>query len=395
MPFHAGAPLRHGLRTRQAAGFSGRWRLGLFTHGLKQAVAQRAVPTAHGVDVQQLEQHDERGQAAADDGFAIFADAGHVQRVDVARLNQALAQPVKLAQGDVAINADAPGFAQRRQHRAHSAGRAIGGIPARAGKAGGDVCQNFSRVRLGAGKNLLRELPSCKVALRAGDAADGVGLHVLRLRAAADDDFGRAPAYVHNDAALAVIGQQAGDATVDERRFFVPADHGNGQPQHLLGFLQENGRVARFAQGLRGHGAHMRRLHSAQVLRKLGQALPAALHGLWRQQPGFVDPAAQAHGFFQVLQPPEAGAFLLGDFKAKTVGAKVNGRPQGLACAARVQSVVGHVGKSGCVVFEKPAPAQNQASAMGGFRTCPAIWPSAVSGRPRLESSIVFSLLLL
>ena len=88
---------------------------------MKEAVAKRAVATAHGVNAQQLKQADEHRQPAANDGLAVFANAWHIQRVDVASINQALAQPIQLAQGDGVVHAGAARLAQRRQHGAHGA----------------------------------------------------------------------------------------------------------------------------------------------------------------------------------------------------------------------------------------------------------------------------------
>ena len=123
-------------------------------------------------------------------------------------------------------------------------------------------------------------------------------------------------------------------------------NHGNRQPQQLLRPLQENTGVARLAQGLRGHGARVHARQLAQALAERRQTLPAALHGRFRQIARFrIQPAAQAHGFLQVLQALEMVVFLPGDFKAEAVGAKVNRRPKAVARTGQVQyavSVVSH-----------------------------------------------------
>jgi hypothetical protein len=49
------------------------------------------------------------------------------------------------------------------------------------------------------------------------------------------------------------------------------------------------------------------------------------LHGLGREVAVFVQAAALAHGFFQILGAAEFAVVYAADFQAKTVGAQING----------------------------------------------------------------------
>ena len=64
---------------------------------------------------------------------------------------------------------------------------------------------------------------------------------------------------------------------------------------------------------------------TGQALAKAGQAIPAGLHGLGRQVAVFVQAAALAHGFFQILGAAEFAVLDAANFQAKTVGAQIDG----------------------------------------------------------------------
>jgi hypothetical protein len=99
--------------------------------------------------------------------------------------------------------------------------------------------------------------------------------------------------------------------------------------QRLLGPQQEHVAVARFAQGLRGHGAHLLALEAGEAGRKAPQAGQAPGDGLLGEHAVGVEPGAQAHGLLQVGQAPVAGRagahrVELCELEAKAVGADVD-----------------------------------------------------------------------
>ena len=87
--------------------------------------------------------------------------------------------------------------------------------------------------------------------------------------------------------------------------------------------------LARFAQRLRGHRAHLVGRKAGQPLGKAGQAVPPALHGVVRQATVGVQPGALAHGLLVVFHALELSQLQAGDFKAKAVGAQVHSRKTG------------------------------------------------------------------
>ena len=127
-----------------------------------------------------------------------------------------------------------------------------------------------------------------------------------RLAVLAKGDFGGTPANVDHQPALLTGRKDAGHAPVDQPGFFLAWDDGDGKAQQLAAALDELGPVARFAQGLCGHGADLGRGKASQPLAKPCQAGPAALHGLARQCVLGVQAAAQAHHFFEVFHALDA-----------------------------------------------------------------------------------------
>jgi hypothetical protein len=119
-------------------------------------------------------------------------------------------------------------------------------------------------------------------------------------------------------------GSEVGHALVDQAGFLAPGHHVDRKAQHALGFGQELVAVARFAQGLGGHGAHLAAFEPCQPFAEAGQAVPAALHGLGGQVALGVQAAALAHGFFQVFGAVDLAVVEVADFKAEAVGAQIH-----------------------------------------------------------------------
>ena len=79
-------------------------------------------------------------------------------------------------------------------------------------------------------------------------------------------------------------------------------------------------------------------------LRKPGQTLPATGHGVLAQVAFAVQTVALAHGFLDVLHPPQLARIHLTDFEAKTVGAQVDGGVQRMG----LHGVGGEGGRAKC-----------------------------------------------
>lgn len=94
--------------------------------------------------------------------------------------------------------------------------------------------------------------------------------------------------------------------------------------QHLVGAGQEGIAVAGFAQGLRGHRAHLPGREALQALGKAGQAGQAALSGIFGQQALGIQAGTQAHGFLQIIDALVAAFAQLGDLQPEAVGAHVD-----------------------------------------------------------------------
>jgi hypothetical protein len=120
------------------------------------------------------------------------------------------------------------------------------------------------------------------------------------------------------------VRQQARDALVDQARLFVARHHLDRKAQHLLRAAQELVAVARFAQGLGGHGAHLVLLEAVQAFAKTRQAFPAALHGGRAEVLFGVEPVALAHRFLEVLHALDVARVEAPDLEAKAVGAEVD-----------------------------------------------------------------------
>jgi hypothetical protein len=129
-----------------------------------------------------------------------------------------------------------------------------------------------------------------------------------------------------------------GHAGVDQARLLAAGDDLDRVAQRGLRAQQEGVAVARLAQRLRGHGAHLPGSKPARRCGEAPQAGQAALRGLFGQQAVGVEAGAQAHGLLEVVDAAVAAVLQLPDLQPEAVGAHVDGgqRPGGGA-----SSVVG------------------------------------------------------
>jgi hypothetical protein len=222
----------------------------------------------------------------------------------------------------------AAGRGQHVADRADGAGGAVGHVPLVAGVAGERVVEHGLGRHLGGAEGGGGELAFAEVFHRPGDAAHAVRLHALGHQGLADDHFGGAPADVDHQPAFAVGGvgvrQHVRHALVDQAGFFAPRDHVDAEAQDGARAQQEFFAVARFAQRLRGHGAHLRALEAGQPLAEAGEGVPAALHGLGREVAGAVQAVALAHGFLEVFGAVDLAVVDLSDFEPEAVRAQVD-----------------------------------------------------------------------
>ena len=150
-----------------------------------------------------------------------------------------------------------------------------------------------------------------------------------RHAALAEDQLGRAAADVdHQPRHLGRL--QVRHAGVDQPRFLAAGDDLDREAQRRLRAQQEGVAVARLAQRLRGHRAHLGRREAGQPRGKAAQAGQAALHGVFGQQALGVEPGAQAHGLLQVVDAAVAAVLQLAQFQPEAVGAHVDGGQRAL-----------------------------------------------------------------
>ena len=118
-------------------------------------------------------------------------------------------------------------------------------------------------------------------------------------------------------------------ALINEARFLAARNDVNRKTQQLTAGPQKLVAVARLAQGLRGHGAHLVGRKPGQPLAKAGQAIPAALHGLGREVARFIEPTTLANRFFEVFSAIKLAAFNATNLETEAVRAQVYRRQAG------------------------------------------------------------------
>jgi hypothetical protein len=160
---------------------------------------------------------------------------------------------------------------------------------------------------------------------RQADAADREGLGRERLAGAAEDHLGRTAADIDHQARL-LARLQVRHAAKNQACFLAARDHLDRMAQHRLCAGQESIAVARLAQGLGRHGAHLGRRKALQALGKAAQAGQAALGRFLGQLPVGVEAGAQAHGLLDVVDALIAPARQARDLEAETVGADIDPR---------------------------------------------------------------------
>ncbi len=119
-------------------------------------------------------------------------------------------------------------------------------------------------------------------------------------------------------------------AQVNQAGLFAPGNHLDRKAQNLFGLGQKHLAVTGLAQCLCRDSPHLVGRKACNPFAKAGQAFPAPCHGVFTQIAFTVQAVALAHGFLDVLHTPQLTCIHLTDFKAKTVGAQVDGGVKGM-----------------------------------------------------------------
>jgi hypothetical protein len=280
------------------------------------ALAQRALGRQQRVNAEMRGQRVENGQAAGQHGLAFGLQAGQRDALGRAGGDAFADQPAQAFGRDAAI-----GLATGSEHFRHGACRARRAerlLPAAGHEIGHRLFQLGAGCHLGHAEGLGGVAPVGEVAHRQADAADLEGLGLLGLAARAQDHLGGAAADVDHQPAY-VGGLQVRDAGVDQARLFAARDHLDRMAERRLRALQEGIAVARLAQGLRRHGAHLCGGEACQAFAEALQAGQPAQRGFLGQHAFGVQAGAQAHGLFQIELPAVAAVAQLADFEPEAV----------------------------------------------------------------------------
>ena len=278
------------------------------------------------------------GQATRDHRAPLVLQAGQAQLVDPPGTQALLHQPAQALGRDAAVS-DVVGREQLRD-RAHGARGAQRLVPVIRCKRPQRFFQLGPRCHLGGTKGLLGVTAVAKIFHRQADAADAEGFRPPGLPPLAQDHLGGAPADVDHQARQ--VGRlQPCHPGVDQPRLLTPRDHLDGMAEHRAGPPQKGIPVARFAQRLGGHRAHLGGGKTLQPLCEPGQAGQATAGGFFGEQALRVEPGAQAHGLLHIVEAPVAALLELGDLQPEAVRSDVDcsqllwqsgGCGQGLGC---------------------------------------------------------------
>src|SRR5207248_5114976 len=134
----------------------------------------------------------------------------------------------------------------RRRHRARPAGAAA---------AAHDALQPVRGRKLRPLDARFLEAALRKELEAVADAADGSAFHELGLEPRADDELGRAAAYVDHQAPLGRRREAVCDAEVDQARLLASEYHFDGKTERRFRLGEEGFGVFRDAQRTRAHRA--------------------------------------------------------------------------------------------------------------------------------------------
>src|SRR6266571_956974 len=157
------------------------------------------------------------------------------------------------------------------------------------------------------------------------DAAHGSALHELGLEPRADDELGRAAAYVDHQTPLGRGCEAVRDAEVNQARFLPAEYHFDGKPKRRFGFREKGFCVFRYAQRARTHGTHRRARKTAQALAETRKRLQRPRFCRLIDAPVPRETRTQAHRISQAVEQVDLVVNDPADLQVEAVGSQVEG----------------------------------------------------------------------
>jgi hypothetical protein len=295
---------------------------GAADHVPQQAFAHRGFASLHGLDGERFDDGMQDDRAAGDDGASFVAEAGQLDRVDVAGLDQGVADFVEHRARDVAVLlAELVGDVADRLDRAR---RAPAFLPAARLVVGRELLQFQRDAGAGVVVALAGDLSAREILQRRGDAAHLQALAFERGITFADDEFGRAAADVDDEAALAAFRNAVRHAEIDQSRLLAAGHDLDRMPERGFGSNQEGARRFQLAHRVRADGpdAVVRQMGDAlSELRQAGEGLTALVV---RQRTVFAEPGRQAHGFAQAVDHLQLAFLVAGHDQMEAVRSEID-----------------------------------------------------------------------
>ena len=145
------------------------------------------------------------------------------------------------------------------------------------------------------------------------------------LEALADNQLGGAAADIHHQPRAGVIGEAVRHAQVNQPGLLAARHHFDVVPQGVFGAGDELGGVARHAQGVGAHHAHIAAGDALDALGEAAQAVQRPGLGVFVEAVVGPQAGAQLHLFGQTFQDPHLALGLPGHHHVKTVGPQIDG----------------------------------------------------------------------
>ncbi len=145
------------------------------------------------------------------------------------------------------------------------------------------------------------------------------------LEALADNQLGGTAADIHHQPGAGVIGEAVRHAQVDQAGLLAARHHFDIVAQSVLGAGDKPGGVARHAQGVGAHHAHIAAGDAVNALGEAAQAIQGAGLGVFVEAVIGPQAGAQLHLFGQTFQDTHLALGLPGHHHVETVGPQIDG----------------------------------------------------------------------
>ena len=299
---------------------------GAADHVVQQAFAHRRFADAHHFQIERGEARFENGRTARNYRCALFGETRQVDLVDVAEIDQRIAQLFHRRRGDAGV---APvRFLQDAADRADRARRTDRFAPADGAVIRGELLQFDGDFGLRLFPAFRADLAVLEEAQRAGHAAHLQAFFFERVEMLADDEFRAAAADVDDQAPFRRIRHAVRDAEVDQARFLAAGDDFDRMTQFLFGVAQERRGRAQAPHGIRRHRAHAMRRQGAQTLSKPRQGLQRAVAARFLETAVRTQAGGQTHAVAQAVDHARFAVFVAGDDEMEAVRSEIDGRHQ-------------------------------------------------------------------